>query len=370
VFLCAPTGRAARRLAELTGRPAATIHRMLGFNPDEGIFEKNRDNPLPADVIIVDEASMVDAILMQHLLHAVHLDTRIILVGDVFQLPSVGPGSVLADLIASGQIKTYELKTIFRQAQQSPIVTNAHRIRDGKPPLLPQPDEPSDDSAFYFLPCLKPERVVHQIIELCARSIPERFGIDPIQDIQVLVPMHKGLVGTYHLNQRLQESLNPGTSMIQSQGQHFRIGDKVMHLNNNYSKDVFNGDSGVICDIDTRHGIVSVDYDGRIVDYQTGELEEIALAYAITIHKSQGSEYPAVVVPLTTQHYVLLQRNLLYTAVTRAKQLVVVVGSEKALGIALQNDRPQQRLSRLAQRLRNGLTADNACDPKGSLILT
>lgn len=351
VYLCAPTGRAARRLAELTRKQAATIHRMLGFNVAEGQFEKNRDNPLQADVVIVDEASMVDTVLMVHLLNALHLDTRIILVGDVFQLPSVGPGNVLADLIGSGRLRTYELTTVFRQTRESPIVINAHRIRGGQYPVLPDEGYGDDLSEFYFIDRYQPEAVARLIVELCGRSIPDQFGFDPIHDIQVLVPMHKGIVGTFNLNQRLQEGLNPNTALIQSQGQHFRPGDKVMHLKNNYSKDVFNGDSGIITDIDTHNNIVSVDYDGKIVEYDAAELDEISLAYAITVHKSQGSEYPAVIIPLLTQHYALLQRNLLYTAVTRGKKLVIIIGTEKALSIALENNRPHERLSRLEERL-------------------
>ena len=353
ILLAAPTGRAARRLSELTRRKAQTIHKLLGFNPLEKHFEHNLDNPLQADVIIIDEASMVDTIMMNHLLHAIHVTSRLILVGDVFQLPSVGPGNVLADLIRSKVIQTFELTNIYRQSRESAIILNAHRVRRGKLPEIPPIEVPEDVSDFYFFDEHQPEKVVKLIIELCSNQIPARFGLDPKNDVQVLTPMHKGIVGTINLNRAIQLRLNQHTVAIRAAGQSFKMGDKVMHLKNNYHKDVYNGDSGIIDDIDLQNQIVSVDYDGRIVDYSHAELEDLSLAYAITVHKSQGSEYPAIIMPIMTQHYIMLQRNLLYTAITRGKQLVVLVGTRKALGIALSNIKPRMRLSGLTKRLRS-----------------
>jgi exodeoxyribonuclease V alpha subunit len=351
VLLGAPTGRAARRLSEVARRNAHTIHKLLGYNPTADGFEHDLDNPLPADVVIIDEASMVDIALMNHLLQAVHVTSRLILVGDVFQLPSIGPGTVLADLIRSEAIPTFELNTIYRQNRDSSIIRNAHRVRRGEQPELPPAEFPEQVSDFYFFEEHRPEMVVDMIIDLCCRKIPWQFGLDPVKDIQILTPMHKGIVGTLNLNRVLQHRLNPQSAEIRSGGQAFKIGDKVMHLKNNYRKDVYNGDSGILSDIDQKNDIVVVDYDGRIVQYTRAELEDISLAYAMTVHKSQGSEYPAIVMPVMSQHFVMLQRNLLYTAITRGKQLVVLIGTRKAVGIALANIRPRQRLSRLADRL-------------------
>ncbi len=351
ILLGAPTGRAARRLSEITRRNAHTIHKLLGYNPIEDTFEHDLDNPLQTDVVIIDEASMVDTVLMNHLLHAVHVTSRLIFVGDVFQLPSVGPGNVLADLIHSKAIQTFELTEIYRQSRESAIILNAHRVRRGEQPELPPVEFPEQASDFYFFEEHRPEKAVEMIIDLCCRKIPAQFGLDSKSDIQVLTPMHKGIVGTINLNRAIQRRLNPNPVEIRFAGQAFKPQDKVMHLKNNYRKDVYNGDSGIICDIDRKNDIVAVDYDGRIVEYTLPELEEIILAYAITVHKSQGSEYPAIVMPVMTQHFVMLQRNLLYTAITRGKQLVVLVGTRKALSIALANIRPRQRLSRLADRL-------------------
>jgi exodeoxyribonuclease V alpha subunit len=348
VRLAAPTGRAARRLAEVCGRKAATIHKMLRYSLEEGRFLRDEKDPIEADALIVDEASMVDTRLMYHLLQAVPMSAFVIFVGDVFQLPSVGPGNVLSDLIASGKIPVHTLTKIFRQDQESAIVLNAHRIRQGRAPDLGRPDDPEDRREFYFIEQLSPERVVDTVKTLCTQSIPGHFSLDPMADIQVLTPMHKGPAGTINLNQILQQALNPGTGPAAIP---FRIGDKVMHLRNNYQKEVFNGDIGIVADIGTRDQTLSVDYQDRLVDYAFGELAELTLAYAISVHKSQGSEYPAVVIPLTTQHYPLLQRNLLYTAVTRAKQLVVLVGHRRALETALERDSPRKRLSGLADRL-------------------
>ncbi|MCX5882144.1 MAG: AAA family ATPase, partial [Deltaproteobacteria bacterium] len=305
--------------------------------------------------MIVDEASMMDAQLMFHLLKAVPVTATLILVGDVFQLPSVGPGNILSDLIQSGAIRTFELKEIFRQAEKSPIIVNAHRVRQGNLPILEKDRHSEGLSEFYFIEQYQPETVVKTIVELCSRKIPERFGLDPVRDIQVLSPMHKGTVGTIQLNQVLQEALNPQFSP--GTGIQFRLGDKVMHLKNNYAKEVFNGDIGVISEIDPSpkgsKRRLSVNYDDRLVDYESEELDDLTLAYAISVHKSQGSEYPAVVIPLMLQHHPLLQRNLLYTAITRGKKLVVIVGTRHALDTAIKNDKPGNRLSLLDQRLKN-----------------
>jgi exodeoxyribonuclease V alpha subunit len=351
VMLAAPTGRAARRLSEVTLRDAKTIHRLLGVNFQDGFFNKNRDNPLEADAVIIDEASMLDTLLMFHLINAVPMTAVLVLVGDVFQLPSIGPGNVLSDMIKSTQAPVFYLKKIFRQAHKSPIILNAHRIRNGELPVLKSMDNSEGLSEFYFLEQDDANRVVSNIVELCTKIIPETFSFDPMQDVQVLTPMHKGLVGTTHLNQVLQKVLNPNPVMIETTGTAFKIGDKVMHLKNNYQKDVFNGDIGTISAVDLKEQLFSVDYYGRTVDYDFTETDEVSLAYAISVHKSQGSEYPAVILPIMVQHYVLLQRNLLYTAITRGKSLVIIIGTKKALTIALKNDKPKKRLSGLANRL-------------------
>jgi len=350
-ILSAPTGRAARRLSEVARKKASTLHKLLGYNLEQNDFEKDEDDPLDVDVMIVDEASMVDAYLMFHLLKAIPVTATLILVGDVFQLPSVGPGNILSDLIQSGAIRTFELKEIFRQAEKSPIIVNAHRVRQGNLPVLEKDRHSEGLSEFYFIEQYQPETVVKTIVELCSRKIPERFGLDPVRDIQVLSPMHKGTVGTIQLNQVLQEALNPQSSP--GAGIQFRLGDKVMHLKNNYAKEVFNGDIGVISEIDISKRRLSVNYDERLVDYESEELEDLILAYAISVHKSQGSEYPAVVIPLMPQHHPLLQRNLLYTAITRGKKLVIIVGTRQALDTAIKNDKPGNRLSLLSQRLKS-----------------
>jgi exodeoxyribonuclease V alpha subunit len=326
---------------------------LLGFNFNEGLFEKNQDNPLDADAVIIDEASMVDTLLMYHLIKALPMTSVLILVGDIFQLPSVGPGNVLSDMITSKLIPVFYLKKIFRQAQKSPIVVNAHRVRRGKSPVLKPLGDPDGVSEFYFLEQHNLNEVVSTIVELCTRTIPERFDFDPMNEVQVLTPMHKGLIGTTNLNQVLQKALNPTPLMIEAMGSAFKIGDKIMHLKNNYQKEVFNGDIGIISSVNRKEKQLSVDYYGRMVPYDFAEMDEISLAYAISVHKSQGSEYPAVVMPIMTQHFVLLQRNLLYTAMTRGKNLVILVGTQKALNIALRNNKPTERLSGLALRLMN-----------------
>jgi exodeoxyribonuclease V alpha subunit len=351
VKLAAPTGRAARRLAEVTRRKAKTIHRLLGYNFTDGQFIRNQDTPLDADALIVDEASMVDTVLMFNFLKAVPASAVLVLVGDVFQLPSVGPGNVLADIIQSDCMPVFYLKKIFRQDRESPIVMNAHRVRAGETPEFEPSERIDGHSEFFFLEQNEPQQVVSTIVQLCRQELPRQFGIDPVNDLQVLTPMHKGLVGTINLNHVLQDALNPNPVLQESIGSKFKINDKVMHLKNNYQKDVYNGDIGTVCQIDKKSGQLSVDYYGRTVEYDASDLDEITVAYAISVHKSQGSEYPAVIIPLLTQHYIMLQRNLLYTAMTRGKKLVILIGTQKALSVALNNDKPQQRLSRLAERL-------------------
>jgi exodeoxyribonuclease V alpha subunit len=353
VALAAPTGRAARRMAAVTGRRAATIHRLLGYSVAEGRFRRDRSDPLDLDLLILDEASMLDLPLCYHLLAALPLAARLILVGDVYQLPSVGPGAVLADLIASRTVPTFSLETIYRQARHSEINVNAHRIRQGEPLELEMPPGPEgvdleDGGDFYFIPVEGPAEVAGRIVTLVSRLLPVHFGMDPLTDIQVLTPMHKGEVGTLQLNQALQAALNPPRPENRTMAR-FRGGDKVIQMRNNYAKEVFNGEVGVVAAARAKQTVVV--FEEREVVYEGDEVDELSLAYAISIHKSQGSEYPAVVVPLVTQHYIMLQRNLLYTAMTRGQRLVVLVGSPKALRVALSNDRPMQRLTGLAARL-------------------
>ncbi|MHB8918149.1 MAG: SF1B family DNA helicase RecD2 [Desulfocucumaceae bacterium] len=350
ITLAAPTGRAAKRMQEATGFEARTIHRLLEFSYQAGGFQRNRENPLEADAVIVDEASMIDTILMHHLVMAIPGHASLILVGDVNQLPSVGPGSVLKDIIDSGRFRVVTLTEIFRQAGESRIVVNAHRINRGEFPdiSLPGPGKPAD---FYFIEEEDPERVVNKILTLCRDRIPGQFGCHPVDDVQVLTPMHRGEVGVGNLNIRLQEILNPGETGVSRGYRNFRVNDKVMQLVNNYQKEVYNGDIGRVASIDREEQEVRVDFEGKVVAYDFPELDELTTAYAISIHKSQGSEYPAVVIPVMTQHFLLLQRNLLYTGITRGKKLVVLVGSKKALAIAVRNNKPRQRHTRLRERL-------------------
>ncbi len=352
VALAAPTGRAAKRLSEVVRRDAKTIHRLLKFNFKESRFEVNRNNPIDADVIIIDEASMVDTVLMFHLLNAVPATSKLILVGDVFQLPSVGPGNVLSDIIRSEAIPVFYLTEIFRQARKSPIIMNAHRVRRGESPDLNSINTDNDLKEFYFINQSDPNTVVETIVKLCSESIPNRFSLDPVRDIQVLTPMHKGVAGTINLNQVLQKALNQNTDQAEIMGGIYKTGDKVMHLKNNYLKDVFNGDIGTISGVDRETSQVEVDYEGRIVVYEPEEMHELSLAYAISVHKSQGSEYPAIIVPLLTQHYIMLQRNLLYTAMTRGKKLVILIGTQKAFMTALNNDKPRKRFSGLMKKIK------------------
>ena len=349
--LAAPTGRAAKRMAESTGEDATTIHRLLEYNPREGGFQRGEDNPLRADFIIVDEASMVDLPLMDHLLRAVDPHSHLILVGDVDQLPSVGPGSVLRDLIDSGIVPKVVLRRIFRQQRRSLIVVNAHRILQGQSLVLPEDAEQSD---FVFMPRESEEEILAMIKNLAREEIPRAMGLDGAdiaQAIQVLTPMHRGLLGTVNLNRELQTLLNPTGAALERGGTALRRGDKVMQLCNNYDKGVFNGDLGRISAVDPEEGSVKVDFIDRVVNYESDELDEINLAYATSVHKSQGSEYPAVVLPLHTSHYLLLHRSILYTAVTRGKKLVVVVGSRKALAMAIRNFRVEKRNTGLMEKL-------------------
>jgi exodeoxyribonuclease V alpha subunit len=349
-ILMAPTGRAAKRLSEVTHYPAATIHRGLGYNPKMGGFQKNEEHPLPADLVVIDEASMVDTILMFHLLRAVPDSAVLILVGDIFQLPSVGPGNVLSDFIHSQRVPVVQLDQIFRQGEGSLIVLNAHRIHQGDMPILLKEDA-GKNQEFYFLDQEDPETAARWILELVQDRLPKRYSLDPFQDIQVLTPMYKGAVGAENLNLFLQQHLNPEKRSIQRGPRLYKLGDKVMQIRNNYDKEVFNGDIGRLSKIDPENQEVWVNFDGRFVVYDFSELEELVLAYAISVHKSQGNEYPAVILPVTIQHFILLQRNLIYTAVTRAKRVVVLVGTKKALAIGIKNNKPQLRHSFLKERL-------------------
>ncbi len=350
LLLCAPTGRAAKRMTEATGMEAKTIHRLLEFDPKAFGFKRNDENPLECDLLVVDESSMVDVLLMQSLLKAVPSTAALLIVGDIDQLPSVGPGQVLADIIGSGAMPVVRLTEVFRQAAQSKIITTAHAINSGQLPDLGKPDGEAD---FYFVPAADPEQAVPRIVELVSKRIPQRFGFDPIKDVQVLCPMNRGGVGARSLNIELQAALNPaGEKKFERFGWTFAPGDKVMQIENDYDKDVYNGDIGMIDDIDMDEGEVAVDFDGRIVTFVFGELDTLVPAYAATIHKSQGSEYPAVVIPVMTQHYAMLQRNLIYTGVTRGKKLVVLVGQKKAVAIAVKNISGRRRWSKLDEWLR------------------
>jgi exodeoxyribonuclease V alpha subunit len=353
ILLASPTGRAAKRLAEVTGREAKTIHRLLEFSPREGGFKRKEDNLLEADLVIIDEVSMMDILLMNSLLKAIPPIATLLLVGDVDQLPSVGPGNVLQDIIASGRVETVKLTEVFRQAQESLIIVNAHKINRGEFPVAAPPQDKKAD--FYFIEREDPDQALALIKELCATRLPKSFHLDPYEDIQVMTPMHRGLVGVASLNAELQMLLNPTGKEVIRGGRCFRVNDKVMQIVNNYEKEVFNGDIGRVVGIETEDQKIVIKYDDRMVDYGWHELDELVLAYAISIHKSQGSEYPAVVVPLLTQHYIMLQRNLLYTAITRARKLVVLVGSRKALAIAIRNNKVQHRYTGLAARLAHGL---------------
>lgn len=360
VLLAAPTGRAAKRMTETTGTEAKTIHRLLEYTFVEGqgmAFGRNEDNPLEADVVILDEASMVDILLMYHFLKAVPLGCQLVLVGDIDQLPSVGPGNVLRDIIASQAIPTVRLQTIFRQAGQSMIVVNAHRVNAGEFPYL---NVKGKD--FFFIEESEPLKILEKVVGLCRQRLPGAYGYHPLEDIQVLTPMRRTPIGVDNLNIELQRSLNPASPQkteIRQGFQLFRLGDKVMQIRNNYKKQVFNGDIGRIQAIDLEERELAVVYpEGRferLVVYDFTELDELTLAYAISVHKSQGSEYPVIVLPISTQHYIMLQRNLLYTAITRARRQVVLVGTKKAIALAVKNNQVEERHTLLEWRLRHGL---------------
>lgn len=349
--LAAPTGRAAKRMAEATGREAKTIHRLLEFSPKEGRFKRNEGHPLEVDLVVVDEASMIDLILMNHLLSAIPPMAAVVLLGDADQLPSVGPGALLYDLIASDSVPVARLTEIFRQAKASHIVVNAHRVNRGELPHLPE----FGTLDFAFVGLDDAEAIRDRVRTLVVTEIPHRYRLDPLRDIQVITPMNRGMLGAATLNQDLQAALNPHGEAILGGGRHFRVGDRVMQIRNNYDKEVYNGDVGWIVRADREEQQLWVRFDQGEVLYDWSELDELSLAYAISVHKSQGSEYPAVVFPMHTSHYVMLQRNLLYTAISRGKTLVAMVGTRQAVSIAVRNARLRERYSRLAARLRRQL---------------
>ena len=346
--LCAPTGRAAKRLSEATGRPAKTVHRLLKYSPLEG-FRRNQEHPLEVDCLIVDEVSMLDLLLSNHLLKAVDPAAHVLFVGDVDQLPSVGAGDVLRDVIGSGRAAVVQLTTIFRQAADSGIIVNAHRINQGQFPILNEFDD------FYFFSAQDPQEAADLLVDIVQQRIPSKFGLDALDDVQVMAPMYRGACGVTNLNTRLQEALNsasPRKAERRLAGRAFRVGDKVMQVRNNYNKDVYNGDIGRVTGIDPVEQALVVTIDGRPVVYDWGEADELVHAFAVSVHKSQGAEYTAVVMPVLTQHYLMLQRNLFYTGITRAKRLVVLVGTRRAIGIAVRNDKVRERHSGLSVRLR------------------
>lgn len=347
ICLAAPTGRAAKRMSEITHRKAQTIHSLLEYSFKAGGFKRNKENPLDCDLIIIDEASMIDTVLMYHLLKAMPDSCRVIFVGDINQLPSVGPGNVLKDMIASRTLPVTTLNEIFRQAAGSHIITNAHRVNKGLFPSL----QNGKDSDFFFLEHEESEEVLNTIIKLVSQRLPSRYGFNPTADIQVLAPMKRGVIGTENLNQALQSILNPKETALFRGGMKLQAGDKVMQMRNNYTKEVFNGDIGYILEIDSDEQEVLIRFDNKEVPYDYSDLDELSLAYAISIHKFQGSECPCVVIPVHTSHYMLLHRNLLYTGITRGKKLVVLVGTKKALAMAVKKDDVQKRYTSLQQSL-------------------
>jgi len=351
VILCAPTGRAAKRMTEATGVEAKTIHRLLEFNPQNGKFTKNEGDPIAANAVILDEASMVDTLLMTEFMRSITPYTKLVMVGDVDQLPSIGPGNVLKDIITSGTVPTVRLDEIFRQASSSRIVTNAHRIKNGKMPFL----EIENDGNFFFIRLKTAIEAANIITEIVTERLPRKYGFDPLKDIQIISPMHKGDVGVEKLNRILQESLNKdstGKEEIRFGNNVFRSGDKVMQIKNNYDNMVFNGDIGIVERVSKKDSKVYVKFD-NLVEYAGTSLEEIVPAYAISVHKSQGSEFRCVVMPVTTQHFIMLKRNLLYTAITRARELVVIVGDIKALSIAVNSENVSERFTTLSERLKS-----------------
>ncbi|HNB53074.1 MAG TPA: AAA family ATPase, partial [Anaerolineales bacterium] len=360
-FLASPTGRAAKRLSEATGHPAATIHRMLDYSPTRG-FTQNEENPLPIDLLVVDEASMLDLILANSLLKALENGTHLLLVGDVDQLPSVGAGDVLRDVIASGVAPVTRLSTIFRQAAESYIISNAHRINQGQFPEFPSTGEKEKRGKgeeerkgdFFLFPAEEAESAADWTLNVVTERIPAKFGFDPVREIQVLAPMYRGPAGVRALNDRLQATLNPPGPLKPEKalfGQVFRVGDKIMQTQNDYDKEVFNGDIGQAVAIDIIDHTLTINFEGRNVEFDWMECDQLTLAYAISVHKSQGAEFPCVVIPLVTAHYMMLQRNLLYTAITRAKKLCVLVGSKKAISLAVRNNQVAERNTALDVRL-------------------
>jgi exodeoxyribonuclease V alpha subunit len=347
--LAAPTGRAAKRLAETTGKPASTIHRLLEFEPRSASFARNHKNPLSADALILDEASMIDLPLATAVLDALPTAARLIIVGDSDQLPSVGPGAVLRDLLASGVVPSVALTEVFRQAQNSHIVQNAHRLNRGELPESASADDPGAD--FFVISRRDPQQAAALVCELVTQRVPRRFGLDPMNDIQVLCPMHRGAAGTSALNTALQAALNPNNIGLESRGQSLRVGDKVMQTRNDYERGVYNGDIGRVLAVDPEARSLVVRFDDREVEYEDSDLQALVLAYATSIHKSQGSEYPAVIIPILTAHFVMLSKNLVYTAITRAKKLCVLVADPRALELALGETRREERLTRLSEKL-------------------
>ena len=355
VALAAPTGRAAKRMAEQTGLEAKTMHRLLEVSPKHGGFTRNEENPLDCDLLVIDETSMVDVPLMNALMKAVPSNAALLLVGDIDQLPSVGPGRVLGDIIESGRIPVVRLTEVFRQAAESRIVVNAHRINLGQ---MPEPPRAGETSDFYVIEIAEPEEGVKKLIEVVSRRIPGRFGLDSRRDVQVLCPMNRGVLGARNLNHELQAVLNPNPpTFVERFGWRFAPGDRVMQTENDYDKEVFNGDLGTVARIDQEEGAVIVDFEGREVAYPFAELDTVVPAFATTIHKSQGSEYPAVVIPVVTQHYTMLARNLLYTGVTRGKKLVVLIAQKKAIAIAVRGGQTKRRWTKLREWLVAGRPA-------------
>ncbi len=351
ILLAAPTGRAAKRMSEATGMEAKTIHRLLAFKPAEG-YQRNEENPLEGDVLIVDEASMIDILLFYSLLKAVPANMRVVFVGDIDQLPSVGPGNVLRDLIDSEKITVVRLTRIFRQAQTSRIVMSAHRINQGMYPDVTN----GKDTDFFFLENEDPQSVIEEVVNLVKNRLPKAYH-ETMNHIQVLTPMHRGEVGADNLNRALQEALNPEGPALKRGGYVYRQGDRVMQIRNNYDKDVFNGDIGMVTDVDEEERMLTVNFDGKLVTYEVSELDEVVLAYATTIHKSQGSEYPIVVIPILMSHYMMLQRNLLYTAITRSKKICILIGSKRAVTCAVRNVTVNKRNSRLKDRIKQMLSS-------------
>lgn len=350
VLCCAPTGRAAKRMSESTGMEAKTIHRLLQYNPGSGGFVHRADNPLECDILIIDECSMVDLLLANQLVSAVPLHAAILFVGDADQLPSVGPGRILQDIISSNQFTVSQLSDVFRQAATSKIITNAHAINQGNLPQFPKDGDPSD---CYFIETEEPETAVAMIAKLVRDSIPKRFGMRPMKDIQILTPMQKGALGAQNLNATMQQALNPTGDQIERFGILFRHGDRVMQTENDYDKEIYNGDLGHIERIDLEASEVTIRFDDRSIQFDVRELDSLLHAYAITIHKSQGSEYPAVIIPLHTQHYIMLQRTLIYTAITRATKLAILVGTKKALQLAVSQTLSRNRTTLLAEHLQH-----------------